>query len=182
MDSHRGSSRRGRGSSSSSGRGRGTSSSSRVRRGRGRGRGSYYNRSNGATSNSSYRALRQRSVTHSTASRLTTPNPSINSRQGSSVPSVVYRLPRQPTTSATPSIRRDNFDDNASDETLDEIVMAIDWKPRGTVGCAYYVAAQEKLYFMEDIELGGLDIIEARKVPKDPCPWWSLTEGSENIH
>lgn len=181
MKSHRGSSRRGRETSSSSGRGRGTSSSSRVRRGRGRGRGSYHNRSNGATSrNSSYRALRQQSATPSTASRLTTPNLSINSRQ-SSVPSVVHPL-RQPPTSITPSLRQDNFDDNASDETLDEIVMAVDWKPRGTVGCAYYVAAQEKLYFMEDIESGGLDIIEAREYPKDPCSWSPLTEASKNIH
>ncbi|KAG9520158.1 hypothetical protein KCU93_g7807, partial [Aureobasidium melanogenum] len=170
MDSHRGSSRRGRGTSSSSGRDRGTSSSSsRVRRGRGRGRGSYHNRSNGATSrNSSYRAPRQQSVTPSTTSRLTTPNPSINPRQGSSVPSVLHQVPRQPPTSVTPSLRRDNFDDDASDETLDEIVMAVDWKPRGTVGCAYYVAAQEKLYFMEDIELGGLDIIEALKIFIEP--------------
>ncbi|KAG9727287.1 hypothetical protein KCU73_g12671, partial [Aureobasidium melanogenum] len=130
---------------------------------------SYHNRSNGATSrNSSYRAPRQQSVTPSTTSRLTTPNPSINPRQGSSVPGVVHQVPRQPPTSVTPSLRRDNFDDDASDETLDEIVMAVDWKPRGTIGCAYYVAAQEKLYFMEDIDLGGLDIIEALKIFIEP--------------
>ncbi|KAI4729264.1 hypothetical protein E4T49_02943 [Aureobasidium sp. EXF-10728] len=41
-------------------------------------------------------------------------------------------------------------------------------KTRGTVGCAYYVAAQEKLYFMEDNELGGPDIIEALKTFIDP--------------
>ena len=166
MNSQRGSSRRGRGSSSS-GRGRVTSSSSsRVRRGRGRGRGSYYNRSNGATSrNSSFRAQRQPSVTPSTASRLTTPHSFNNSRQPSSAPSVVYQ---QPSASVTPSQPRDRFDDGASDETLDEIIMAVDMKPRGTVGCAYYVAAQEKLYFMEDIELGGPDVIEARKLLKYP--------------
>ncbi|KAK6006420.1 hypothetical protein QM012_006830 [Aureobasidium pullulans] len=170
MNSHRGSSRRGRGTSSSSGHGRGSSSSSsRVRHGRGRGRGSYHNRSNVAASrNSSYRAPRQQSVTPSTASRLETPNPSINFRQGSSIPSAVHRVNRQLPASSTPSLRRDNFDDDDSDETLDEIVMAIDWKPRGTVGCAYYVAAQEKLFFMEDIELGGLDIIEALKMFIEP--------------
>lgn len=94
----------------------------------------------------------------------------------------MHQVPRQPPTSVTPSSRRDNFDDDASDETLDEIVMAVDWKPRGTVGCAYYVAAKEKLYFMEDIESGGLDIIEARKYPKDPCSWLPLIKGSEDIH
>lgn len=183
MNSQRGSSRRGRETPSSSGRGRGTSSSSsRVRRGRGRGRGSYYNRSNGATSrNSSYRALRQQSATPSAASRLTTPNPSFNSRQ-SFVQNVVRPLPRQPPTSITPSLGRDHFEDDLSDEALDEIVMAVDWKPRGTVGCAYYVAEQEKLYFMEDIGSGGLDIIEARKNLKDPCSWSPLTESSKDIH
>jgi hypothetical protein len=162
MNPQRGSSRRGRGTSSSSGRGRGTStSSSRVRRGRGRGRGSYYNRSNGATSRtSSLRAQRQPSVTPSTASRLTTLGPFNSPRQPSSAPSTVHR---QPPASVTPSQPRDNFDDDARDESLDEIVMAVDMKPRGTVGCAYYVAAQEKLNFMEDIELGGPDVIEARE-------------------
>lgn len=60
--------------------------------------------------------------------------------------------------------------------------MAVDWKPGGTVGCAYYVAAQEKLYLMEDIKSGGLDIIEARKYPRHPCSWSPLTKGSENVH
>lgn len=182
MNSQRGSSRRGRGTtSSSSGRGRGTSSSSsRVRRGRGRGRGSYYNRSNGATSrNSSFRAQRQPSVTPSTVSSLTTPGPSDNSRQPSSAPSVVYR---QPAASATPSYPRDNLDDGASDEALDEIVMAVDMKPRGTVGCAYYIAAQEKLYLMEDMELGGPDVIEARECLMRVKGYSILTRFSQNVH
>lgn len=41
--------------------------------------------------------------------------------------------------------------------------MAVDVRERGTVGCAYYVAAEEKLYFMEDVKLGGADVVEARK-------------------
>ena len=39
--------------------------------------------------------------------------------------------------------------------------MAVDVTTRGTVGCAYYIAADEKLYFMEDVELGGPDVVEA---------------------
>jgi DNA mismatch repair protein MSH5 len=163
MNSQRGSSRRGRGTSSSD-----------------RGRGSYYNRSNGAISrNSSFRAQRQPSVTPSTVSRLSTPNQFNNSRQPSSAPSVVYR---QSPASVTPSQPRDNFDDGASDEALDEIVMAVDMNPRGTVGCAYYVAAQEKLYFMEDIELGGPDVIEARKFRRRLQSYASLTMSSQNFH
>lgn len=49
------------------------------------------------------------------------------------------------------------------DDTLGEIVMAVDMTTRGTVGCAYYVAADEKLYFMEDVEMGGPDVVEARQ-------------------
>ncbi|KAL8771108.1 MAG: hypothetical protein Q9209_003279 [Squamulea sp. 1 TL-2023] len=38
--------------------------------------------------------------------------------------------------------------------------MAIDVRDRGTVGCAYYVAREEKLYMMQDVNSGGIDIIE----------------------
>lgn len=53
--------------------------------------------------------------------------------------------------------------DDDGDDAINEVVMAFDLKGRGTVGCAYYVAAEEKLYFMEDVKLGGVDIVEARK-------------------
>lgn len=49
------------------------------------------------------------------------------------------------------------------DDSLNEIIMAVDVRERGTVGCAYYIAAEEKLCFMEDIKLGGPDIVDARK-------------------
>lgn len=47
-------------------------------------------------------------------------------------------------------------------DSLDEVVMAVNLTDRGTVGCAYYVAREEKLYFMEDVKLGGADIVDAR--------------------
>lgn len=50
---------------------------------------------------------------------------------------------------------------NDGDDTLNEIIMAVDLNGKGTVGCAYYVAADEKLYFMEDVELGGAEVVEA---------------------
>lgn len=51
----------------------------------------------------------------------------------------------------------------ARDEDLDElneVIMAVDLKDYGTVGCCYYVAREEKLYFMEDIKFGGADVVE----------------------
>jgi DNA mismatch repair protein MSH5 len=49
-------------------------------------------------------------------------------------------------------------------DALNEVVLAVDLRERGTVGCAYYVARDEKLYFMEDARLGGVETIEARKL------------------
>lgn len=40
--------------------------------------------------------------------------------------------------------------------------MAVDVQRRGTVGCSYYVARDETIYFMEDVQLGGADIVDAR--------------------
>jgi DNA mismatch repair protein MSH5 len=38
--------------------------------------------------------------------------------------------------------------------------MAIDMKEHGTVGCAYYVAREERLFCMEDVVHGGTDTVE----------------------
>lgn len=50
--------------------------------------------------------------------------------------------------------------DDAHDDTLTEVIMAVDMTPRGTVGCCYYVAREERLYFMEDIQVGDVDIVD----------------------
>lgn len=51
-------------------------------------------------------------------------------------------------------------DDAVDSDSLNEVVMAVQVTERATVGCAYYVARQEKLYFMEDVKLGGPDIVD----------------------
>lgn len=48
------------------------------------------------------------------------------------------------------------------DETLSEIIMAVDLQRKDTAGCCYYVARDEKLYFMEEMKLGGVPAIDAR--------------------
>jgi DNA mismatch repair protein MSH5 len=59
-------------------------------------------------------------------------------------------------------------DDLHVDDTLNEVVMAVDMTPRGTVGCCYYVARDEKLFFMEDIQFGDVDVVDALRVFIDP--------------
>lgn len=47
-------------------------------------------------------------------------------------------------------------------DLLNEVIMAVDMRERGTVGCSYYVAQEEKLYFMEDVKMGNVETIEMR--------------------
>lgn len=59
----------------------------------------------------------------------------------------------------------ENAEDGAADENADylqEIVMAVEIKERGTVGCAYYVAQEEKLYCIEQIKFGNVEIVDSR--------------------
>ncbi|PGH07736.1 hypothetical protein AJ79_06213 [Helicocarpus griseus UAMH5409] len=58
--------------------------------------------------------------------------------------------------------------EQSENEDLCQVVMAIDMKERGTVGCCYYVADEEKLYMLEDITSGGLEAIETLKLDVEP--------------
>lgn len=52
-------------------------------------------------------------------------------------------------------------------DALNEVILAVDLRERGTVGCVYYIARDEKLYFMEDARLGGVETIETRESLRD---------------
>jgi DNA mismatch repair protein MSH5 len=54
------------------------------------------------------------------------------------------------------------------DHTLNEVVMAVDLTPKGTVGCCYYVARDEMMFFMEDIQIGDVDVADALRMYIDP--------------
>jgi DNA mismatch repair protein MSH5 len=45
-------------------------------------------------------------------------------------------------------------------DTLDEVIMAIDVDKDGKVGCAYYVAMDETLVLEEDIPMGGIEAVD----------------------
>src|SRR3954466_6934493 len=77
--------------------------------------------------------------------------------------------------SAVPSSRGEDvqtFDTETEDDirtredsdAMNEIIMAVDMKERDTVGCAYYVAREEKLYLMGDIKMADLEIIDLLKL------------------
>jgi DNA mismatch repair protein MSH5 len=41
-------------------------------------------------------------------------------------------------------------------------------KDRGSIGCAYYIARDEKLFLMEDIQMAGMDIVDTAKLHAQP--------------
>ena len=57
-------------------------------------------------------------------------------------------------------------DDNVIEEredadSLNEVIMCVDMRDRGTVGCCYYVARDQKLYVMADVAYGGVEVIDS---------------------
>ena len=54
-----------------------------------------------------------------------------------------------------------DIQDREENDSLDEVIMAVDLRDRGTVGCCYYVAREEKLYLMEDVKHGGLEVVDS---------------------
>lgn len=65
-------------------------------------------------------------------------------------------------------------------DSLNEIIMAIDMKG-GTIGCAYYVAREEKLYLMQDIKFGGLEIVDTLKLHAQPTTIVISTRSEERL-
>lgn len=59
--------------------------------------------------------------------------------------------------------RGGDIDEREDDDSLNEVIMAVNLRDRGTIGCAYYVAQEEKIYMMEDIGFGGTQYIETCK-------------------
>ncbi|KAF2748154.1 hypothetical protein M011DRAFT_422382 [Sporormia fimetaria CBS 119925] len=59
--------------------------------------------------------------------------------------------------------------------------MAVDLRERGTVGCCYYVAREETLYFMEDVKIGGLEVVDILKSYIEPTVILVSTKSDESV-
>jgi DNA mismatch repair protein MSH5 len=64
---------------------------------------------------------------------------------------------------------------------MNEIIMAVEMKERGTVGCAYYVAREATLYLMEDIKMAGLETIDMLKLHAQPTVILISTRSEEKL-
>ncbi|KAK6078726.1 MutS domain V [Seiridium cupressi] len=74
-------------------------------------------------------------------------------------------LRRTSATSAQSQVDEDEQDHDLADDqlnadALNEVIMAMDMNKAGDLGCAYYIAAEEKLLLLEDVPMAGHEIIE----------------------
>ncbi|PSN73019.1 hypothetical protein BS50DRAFT_653326 [Corynespora cassiicola Philippines] len=112
-----------------------------------------------STSNSSHRSSsRSQSVTSKRTSKSNDRRHIVNRGSG-----VSFQVP-----SDAHSGESDRPAENEDNDSLNEVIMVIDLQHRDTVGCCYYVASEEKLYFMEDVKFGGIDFIDALRIYIDP--------------
>ncbi|KAL8885773.1 MAG: hypothetical protein Q9215_006422 [Flavoplaca cf. flavocitrina] len=77
--------------------------------------------------------------------------------------------------------RETDINEREEDDSLNEVVMAIDLRDRGTVGCAYYIAREEKLYMMQDMSSGGIETVELLKLHAQPTVILLSTKSDENV-
>ena len=61
------------------------------------------------------------------------------------------------------AIEEEDAEGIEEDESMLERIMAVDMRDRGSIGCCYYIAANETLYLLEDIKSGGLETIDLRE-------------------
>lgn len=67
---------------------------------------------------------------------------------------------------STPAIEAEDdiaIHERENNDSLNEVVMALELRNRDTVGCSFYVAKEETLYLMGDVKFGGHDIVDTCK-------------------
>ncbi|KAI0542909.1 putative MSH5 protein [Xylaria digitata] len=95
---------------------------------------------------------------------------------------------RPPTSSQTSESGLLGGDDILSEESADamnEVITAIDMRDRGpqgsTIGCAYYVVAEETLYLLEDVAMAGIDLVETLLLHAQPTTVLISSRASEPL-
>lgn len=53
------------------------------------------------------------------------------------------------------------IEEREDEDLMNEVIMAIDMRDGGNVGCSFYVAKEERLALLPDVRAGGLEIIDA---------------------
>lgn len=66
-------------------------------------------------------------------------------------------------------------------DALGEIIMAIDMKDGGNLGCAYYIAVDETMFLLEDIAMSGIDLVETLLLHVNPTTILISARASEAL-
>ncbi|KAJ5904388.1 DNA mismatch repair protein MutS core [Penicillium tannophilum] len=100
--------------------------------------------------------------------RTTKSRPAFEART-TSAPSPFQRSSVHPSSSAAKQLRTPfrtetqheaDYSESSIDDDLGHVIVAIDIKEYGTVGCAYYSAEYEKMYLLGDSRSGGMETID----------------------
>ncbi|KAJ6109241.1 hypothetical protein N7486_001475 [Penicillium sp. IBT 16267x] len=100
--------------------------------------------------------------------RTTKSRPSFEART-TKAQSAIQRSTVHPSSSAARQLRNPfrtetpheaDYSESSIDDDLGHVIVAIDIKDYGTVGCAYYSAEHEKMYLLGDSRSGGMEIID----------------------
>ncbi|KAI2621077.1 muts domain V-domain-containing protein [Hypoxylon sp. NC1633] len=75
----------------------------------------------------------------------------------------------------------DNVLSGEEADALREIIMAIDMKDNGDLGCAYYIAIDESLLLFEDMAMAGIDLVETLLLHVDPTTVLISARASEAL-
>lgn len=60
----------------------------------------------------------------------------------------------------TTSIARVDPEEEKDDDDLDQVIMGVDVRDAGTVGCSYYSAQNETLYILGDMRSGNAELVD----------------------
>lgn len=66
-------------------------------------------------------------------------------------------------------------------DEMNEVILAIDMRDKGTIGCSYYIPREEKLYLMQDIKMAGLEIVDTLKTHAEPTLILISTRSNEQL-
>lgn len=95
------------------------------------------------------------------SSRIQQSDPSVVSSPTAYVRAVRSRASHTSQSVPPLSLNGTSLEDQTED-SLCETIMALEMKQRATIGCCYYVAAEETLFLMQDVPLGSNEIVEQR--------------------
>lgn len=65
-----------------------------------------------------------------------------------------------------------DIDERENNDSMNEVIMAIDVAGKGNIGCCYYIAREERLLLLTDVPCGGVEAV-------DVCRWKGIQRSGD---